>query len=309
MSASCTLCPRACGIARDTARGYCSAMRLPHVARAMLHAWEEPCISGKNGAGAIFFCGCNLDCIFCQNHAISHHMHGETYDAQKLCALMLRLESEGASCIDLVTPAPHVPVLAPALVQAREKGLSIPVVYNTNAYETVDALRMLDGLVDVYLPDFKYVRAEVSLAYSGAADYFAYAAPALEEMHRQVGDLVLDGAGIARRGLLIRHLVLPAAVGETRRALSHIASRFSPECTHISLMGQYVPAHRAIGHKSLGRRLLASEYARAVEYCLSLGFTHVYVQSLDAADASYTPDFIQEEKGAGNGLFHTGGRI
>lgn len=285
----CCLCPCRCGANRSRERGECGAPSTPHVARAALHRWEEPCLSGTRGAGAIFFCGCNLDCLFCQNHEISHGAIGSRMEAAELSDLMLRMQEMGAHNIDLVTPTPHLAVLIPALKQARENGLSIPVVYNTNGYELVESLRRLEGLVDIYLPDLKYVSVAAAKKYSGKADYFQYAAPAILEMQRQCGRLVLDAAGIAQRGLIIRHLVLPGSVDEARGALGFVAQNL-PKDTQVSLMCQYVPCHRAVA-PPLNRRLTRREYQRAMDYCLSLGLTRVFVQEEGAADPAYTPPF------------------
>ena len=285
----CMLCPRRCGIDRKEKRGYCGAPLYPHVARADLHMWEEPCLSGQKGAGTIFFCGCNLDCIFCQNHAINHSAVGPELDAAALAALMLHLQDLGAHNIDLVTPTPHLHVIRPALEQAKASGLHIPVIYNTNGYELVASLRSLEGLVDIYLPDLKYVSRAAGEKYSDAADYFSYAGPAMLEMYRQCGSLTLDDDGIAIKGLLVRHLVLPGSVDETRGALDFIADNL-PLDTQLSLMSQYVPCHLAI-NPPLNRKLTYREYERAVNHCLARGFTRVYIQELDAAQETYTPCF------------------
>jgi len=270
--------------------GACNAPIFPHVARAALHHWEEPCISGSRGSGAIFFCGCNLRCVFCQNHEISGGAVGERFDAEGLAALMLRLQGAGAHNINLVSPAPFVEVLSDAIPLARERGLAIPIVYNTNSYERVCALARLEGLVDVYLPDLKYVTPATSLRYSGAEDYFEYAAPAIGEMLRQRGPLALDADGMAQSGVLIRHLVLPGSVDETRRVLDYIAAE-CPKDIALSLMSQYVPCHRAAEFPPLDRPLLRREYQRAVEHCAALGLTRVYVQERASAKAEYTPEF------------------
>lgn len=286
---ACMQCPRRCGADRSRENGLCGAPATPHVARAALHMWEEPCLSGTRGAGTIFFCGCNLDCLFCQNYEISHGTIGSRLDAGELADLMLCLQGMGAHNIDLVTPTPHLHVLLPALEKAKASGLTIPVVYNTNGYELVESLRSLEGLVDIYLPDLKYISAVAAQKYSGAVDYFQYAAPAILEMQRQCGVLQLDEEGIARRGLIVRHLVLPGSVDEARGALDFIAANL-PKDTRISLMSQYVPCHRAVT-PPLNRRLTKREYQRAVDYCLSLGLTQVFVQEMEAADAAYTPLF------------------
>lgn len=287
---SCMLCPRACGANRKKSVGFCGAGERPVIARAALHFWEEPAISGTRGSGAVFFCGCNLDCLFCQNHEINHAMVGREWGVEELAALMLRLQAEGAHNINLVTPTPHVECVIPAVCAARESGLSVPIVYNTNAYETLETLRRLDGIVDIYLPDLKYVSPLVARKYSGAEDYFAFAGPAVLEMQRQCGTLACDETGIARRGLIVRHLVLPGSLDETRRVLDFLAENL-PLSTHISLMGQYMPCHRAMEVSPLNRRLLRREYDRAIDYCIQLGFKNVNIQSLAAANSAYVPEF------------------
>ncbi len=292
----CTLCPRACGIDRTLSAGACGAYETPRVARVMLHLWEEPCISGTRGSGAIFFSGCNLHCVFCQNHEISRTLCGEETDENRLAAIMTELMEAGAHNINLVTPAPHVPTIIKAVRIARKNGLHIPIVYNTNAYETVETLRTLEGVVDVYLPDLKYATPLIAKKYSGAEDYFSFASEALKEMWRQCGPLVLDADGMAEKGVLIRHLVLPGSVDETRRVLDYLRDNF-PEDISISLMCQYVPMHRAT-FPPLNRKLLKREYERALDHCIAKGFTNVYTQSFSAADSAYTPAF----DGCGEGL-------
>ncbi len=289
-STGCTLCPRKCGVDRIMHMGACNAPILPYIAKASLHMWEEPFISGEHGSGAIFFCGCNLKCVFCQNYDISNGIVGEMYNADAIASLMLHLESQGAHNINLVSPAPYVPLVAEAIAKARGKGLTLPIVYNTNAYETVETLRNLDGLVDIYLPDLKYVDSSISKKYSGASDYFEYAAPAIDEMYRQCGLLKLDEQGMAKKGVVIRHLVLPGSVDETRRVLDHIAANF-PKDINISLMSQYVPFYHAYDHPPLDRRLLRREYKRAVEYGFSIGLENILTQEMSSATAEYTPIF------------------
>jgi putative pyruvate formate lyase activating enzyme len=256
--------------------------------------WEEPCISGTRGSGTIFFCGCNLSCLFCQNHAISHGAAGVQMDAGALADCMLQLQAQGAHNINLVTPAPHVPVLCKAIPMARQMGLRLPIVYNTNAYERVETLRRLEGFVDIYLPDIKYVTPVAASRYSGAGDYFEYASKAVLEMQRQCGVLRLNPEGIAVRGLLVRHLVLPGSVDEARRVLGFIAKAL-PQATHISLMGQYMPCHKA-SFAPLNRKLLRREYERAIEHCVSLGFTNVLIQSLSSADSAFVPPFAAQNE-------------
>lgn len=289
-STGCMLCPRKCGADRVDHMGACNAPILPYVAKAALHKWEEPFISGERGSGAIFFCGCNLKCVFCQNHDISNGKVGKQYDSKAIAELMLRLEQRGAHNINFVSPAPYVPVIAEAIDTARNSGLGVPIVYNTNAYETIDAIRLLEGKVDIYLPDLKYVDSTISKKYSGAADYFTYASEAIDEMYRQCGLLELDDHGMAKKGVVIRHLVLPGSVDETRRVLDYISMHF-PKRTNISLMSQYVPFFKAAQYPPLDRPLLKREYKRAVEYGLSLGLENILTQEISAASAEYTPVF------------------
>ena len=289
----CGICPRNCGIDRSLHAGACGAELLPRVARVGLHHWEEPCISGTQGSGAVFFSGCNLRCVFCQNHVIRDGTLGLPCYAETLCRYFFSLKSQGAHNINLVTPTPHADTLIDALRLARSRGLDLPVVYNTNAYERVETLRRLEGLVDIYLPDFKYVSPLLSERFSGCADYYPVAAEAIAEMHRQVGILRLDAAGIARRGLLIRHLVLPGCIDDSRRVLDAIAGML-PRESFLSLMRQYAPTPN-IEAPPLNRRLTDREYERICLYCGDLGFQNVYIQGRESADLSYTPDFAKSQ--------------
>lgn len=286
----CMICPRECGVNRAVERGFCGAGEYPNIARAALHFWEEPCISGSRGSGAIFFCGCNLHCLFCQNFKISRHrMTGKETDAKALAAIMLSLEKKGAHNINLVSPAPFVPLLCEAIPLARKKGLKIPVVYNTNAYEKVETIKMLTGLVDIYLPDLKYVTMLIADQYSGAVDYFRYASKAIEEMFAQRGMLATNEYGIAKSGVMIRHLVLPGSVDETRRVIDYLADHYPPDIS-FSLMGQYVPNGEQLP-APLNRKLLIREYNRAIEYALHRGMQNVLIQKLSSASLEYTPVF------------------
>ncbi len=294
---ACNICPRACGVDRQNGvKGFCGCGPLPRVAYAGLHLWEEPVISGAHGSGAVFFSGCGLRCVYCQNHAISHTVCGQQYDAAALSRLFLELQAKGAHNINLVTPSPHVPVLADAIALARKSGLAVPVVYNTSGYDAPDTLDRLDGLVDIYLPDLKYCSPEYGDQFSGAPDYFEHASKAVLKMYGQVGTLRMDADGVAEKGLLIRHLVLPCSLSQTRGVLSFIADRL-PKDTYISLMGQYFPAHRAKEYAPISRPLTEAEYGRAMEFCRSLGFSNVFVQSLASADSCYVPPFAVENDG------------
>lgn len=291
---NCFDCPLMCGADRENGEhGACGAGRLSCVARAARHYYEEPPISGTRGSGAIFFTGCNMRCVFCQNLDISTagaegQGQAEAFDAEGIAGLMLRMQELGAHNVNLVTPTPHIRTIAKAIIRARDEGLYLPIVYNTNGYELVDSLKMLEGLIDIYLPDIKYVSPLLAGRYSGREDYFEYASPAVLEMQRQVGELEVGEDGIAKRGLIIRHLVLPCALDETRRVLDFIHESFPIE-THISLMSQYTPIPGM--KKPLDRRLTKAEYRRAVDYALSLGFPNIYIQGMTSADSSFTPEF------------------
>ncbi len=295
----CTVCPLSCGADRAVSCGACGVGttnaigdRDPYttafVARAARHFYEEPTISGTCGSGAIFFSGCNLACCFCQNKDISASIKGVPMDAAELADTMLRLQSLGAHNINLVTPTPHLKLLKKSIPIARRSGLHIPIVYNTNAYETVESVSRLEGLVDIYLPDLKYVSSELSLAYSSRGDYFSFASAAIKEMFRQCGKLKTNENGIAVSGIIIRHLVLPGSIDETRRVLDFIADNF-PLDIDISLMRQYTPIP---GMKPpLDRKLLKREYDRAVDYAVSLGFSNLLIQGSSSANSVFTPLF------------------
>jgi putative pyruvate formate lyase activating enzyme len=260
---SCSVCPWMCRTdRRKDDSGKCRMGRLPVISSVNLHRGEEPPLSGTRGSGTIFFAGCNLACRFCQNWPISHLRHGEAKTIPELAGAMLALEKRGAHNINLVTPSHFTPQFLAAAMLARRRGLRLPFVWNSNGYERVETLRLLDRVVDVYLPDLKYGADAHAESCSGAKDYWATATAAIAEMSRQVGRLVLDEEGIATRGLIIRHLVLPGGLAGTRRVLEWIASHL-PYGTALSLMGQYFPAGDAVGDERLGRKLTEEEYAEA----------------------------------------------
>lgn len=286
----CSICPRACGAQRETAPGLCGVGTGYRVARAALHFWEEPCISGERGAGTVFFSGCNLGCVFCQNYEVSHAALGAPVDEDALLRLFDRLIAQGAQNLELVTPTQYTPMLAKTLARFQSP---VPVVWNSSGYEKVETLRMLEGLVDIYLPDLKYYDAAPAEKYSGAADYFPVASAAVLEMHRQVGALMLDAGGRATRGLLIRHLVLPGNVSQAEKVFGWVRDRLGPE-TAVSLMRQYTPYGRAKTMPPLDRRLSGREYAIAKRKVLALGFERIYFQSKEAATENFIPTFSAE---------------
>ena len=273
----CIICPRSCGARRfQGEEGICHALKFPEVSSHTLHFGEEPPISGTHGSGTIFFTHCNLRCVFCQNYPISHLGHGTPVTVKKLAEIMLSLQARKAHNINLVTPTPHTAQIAHAISIARSKGLKIPIVYNTSGYERLETLRLLKGWVDIYMPDIKFAAKETGLLYAKAPDYFEVTRQAVLEMHHQVGNLVLNREGIAQRGLLIRHLVLPGHLHETEAILRFISEEVSPE-TYVSLMSQYFPAYRAHEFPYLSRRLSRKEYAQAKAYLkkyhLEMGWT------------------------------------
>ena len=279
MLSQCRLCPRECGVDRLRGeRGFCRAGAEPIVASWNVHPWEEPPISGTRGSGTIFFSGCTGRCLFCQNYPISQLGVGNTVSVQRLAEMMLELQDRGCHNINLVTPTHFVPQILAALELAIEGGLRLPLVYNTSGYERVETLQLLDGVVDIYLPDAKYADDETARRLSGFVRYVEANRAALREMFRQVGDeLVLDGEGIARRGLIVRHLVLPEGLAGTPEVLRWIAENLSPR-VHVSLMDQYFPAHKAVGHPVLGRKITAEEYAEALRAFEEAGLTNGWMQ-------------------------------
>lgn len=300
MLSGCRLCPRECGAERQSGNlGFCRAGVQPVVARASLHHWEEPPLSGTRGSGTVFFSHCNLRCVFCQNHQISHGGKGRAVTRDRLAEIFLEQEARGAHNVNLVSATHYLPQVAEALSLARRRGLAVPVVWNSNGYESQAALAHLEGLVDVYLPDFKYADAALARRLSGVADYPARAAEALQEMLRQVGEPVFDGEGLVRRGLIVRHLVLPGEAANTRGVLDWIRANL-PDGVYVSLMSQYTPAHltavpgaqEAFG--DLSRALTSEEYDEAVAYFLDIGLVNGFAQELDAATPAYTPPFDLE---------------
>jgi putative pyruvate formate lyase activating enzyme len=294
--AHCQCCPRRCGVNRlEGKTGFCRIGADAQISHVGLHFGEEPPISGSRGSGTIFFTGCNLRCVFCQNHQISQEFEGgsETrpYTADAIASEMLHLQAAGAHNINLVSPSQVVFQAADAVVLAKTQGLTIPIVYNSNGYDSIDALRQIAGLVDIYLPDIKYLSNDLAKRYSAAADYADVIPGVLAEMLRQVGPLELDDDGIARRGLLVRHLVLPGSVDDSRRCLALLA-RLSPSL-HVSIMSQYSPQHHAARFPEINRSLTLREYNQVTEYALELGLENAFIQELDSRD-TYLPDFDKD---------------
>ena len=283
----CRLCPRNCGAERtaDKAGGLCAMPALPVAAKAMLHQWEEPCLVGGRGAGCVFFSGCNLRCCFCQNGVISQQGFGKPLTVPELRAVFRSLVDRGAACLDLVTPTHFTPAVAEALGDGK---WPVPVVWNSGGYEKPETLRLLEGKVQMYLPDLKYALPEPAQRYSGAADYFKWAKAAISEMVRQTGPYVMEG-GQLKQGVLIRHLLLPGELENTRRCIDWVAETFAPGQVLFSLMSQYTPQSGAEG--SLRRQVTRAEYRAAVAYMENCGITDGYTQERTSAREEYTPDF------------------
>ena len=286
----CTLCPRRCGADRYSGRGYCGMGAVPTAAKAGLHKWEEPCIAYKNGAGTVFFTGCSLHCVYCQNSVISSELFGAETSAEGLADIFLRLQEQGADNIELVTPTHFVPDIAAALERIKQR-LAVPVVYNTGGYELVETLRRLDGLVDVYLPDIKYHSPELSAKYSNAPDYFEHASAAVTEMIRQTGKLRFNDDGGLLRGTVIRHLVLPGCRHDSIRIMEWIAENTSPEQVLVSIMNQYTPFDFIPdAFPELKRRVTKMEYNSVVRRASELGLDG-FTQEKSLVGEQYVPDF------------------
>ena len=289
----CVLCPRRCQADRNSARGYCGERMQVRVARASLHMWEEPCISGSAGSGTVFFAGCPLRCVFCQNRKIALGDKGKELTTQQLAKLFLLLQDKGAHNINLVTPTHFVPQIVAALKSAKMQGLSIPIVYNTSGYENVETLRMLEGYVDVYLPDLKYYSAELSAKYSSAPDYFVCASRAIKEMMRQTGVPIFDQE-LMTRGVIVRHMVMPGHVGDAKTVLKYLYDTYQDDI-YISIMNQYTPPADLTAYPELNRRVTHREYEKVVDYAIELGIQNAFIQEGNTANESFIPDFDEEQ--------------
>lgn len=287
----CRLCPRGCGVNRlQGAHGFCGAGRYARVGLVSLHAWEEPCLAGEKGAGTVFFSGCSMRCAFCQNYEISRENFGIAVTEERLADIFLEQEERGAATLDLVTPTHFAPQIAAALRLAKAQGLSIPVVYNSSAYETVDTIESLTGLVDVFLPDLKYMAEETALRYSAAPDYFPTASAAIRRMREIAGRPIFDAKGRMQCGVLVRHLVLPGRRQESMKILDWLWQNFA-DTIYISLMNQYTPMGDLSKVPELKRRLTTFEYESVVDHARSLGIENCYIQQGGTVSASFVPHF------------------
>ena len=295
MMQNCTLCPRNCHADRLHGQvGYCGQTMTLTAARAALHLWEEPCLSGSQGSGTVFFSGCNLRCVFCQNHNIAIGTAGHSISLERLTDIFLELEAKGAHNINLVTPTHFLPQIAYSLERAKTKGLSIPIVYNTGSYEKIDALRLLDGLIDIYLPDFKYYSSDLSLRYSHAADYFEIASAAISEMYRQIGTPVIDTSfGLMKRGIIVRHLLLPGQAKDSKKILRYLHSTYGDHI-FVSIMNQYTPLSQVADIPELNCIVTPEAYQRIVSFAQQIGIEQGFIQEGETSLESFIPEFDGE---------------
>lgn len=291
---SCTLCPRMCRVDRTAGeKGFCGMGVAVQGARAALHMWEEPCISGKKGSGAIFFSGCTLKCVFCQNREIAEGKYGKEISSQRLTEIFLELQGKGAANINLVTVGHFVVPVKEALLRAKEQGLAIPVIYNSGGYERVETLRFLEPVVDVWLPDFKYMDGRLAREYSKAEDYPQTAKKALEEMVRQAGECRFDKEGYIQKGVIVRHLILPGHTRDSMEILSYLHKTYG-EHIYISVMNQYTPLPQVKDLEPLNRKVTRREYRRVLDFALELGIEQGYFQEGETAKESFIPLFDYE---------------
>lgn len=290
MNNKCTLCPRNCGRDRTKEKGFCGADDKIRIARVGLHEWEEPCISYGKGSGTVFFSGCSLKCVFCQNHEISSGLRGRDITASELPDIFLRVRDMGAVNLNLVNPTHYSLDIAKALEKVKDK-LGIPVVWNTGGYEKTETLKTLSGLVDIYLPDIKYHSSEYSLKYSAAKDYFDVTFSAIEEMFRQTGYPKFDSEGHMKSGVLIRHLVLPGMYRDSMEILDKLSEKYDTSGLYISIMRQYFPTYKAYEYPEISRKLTTLEYDKVIKHAENLGITNGYTQEKSSAREEYVPDF------------------
>ena len=287
----CNLCPRMCGVDRTGGKtGFCGASDMVKTARIALHYWEEPCISGTNGSGTVFFSHCTMKCVFCQNYDISTCHKGKEMTIDELASGFISLQNQGAHNINLVTPTHFVPQIIKSLDLARKNGLTIPIVYNTSGYESLETLRSLDGYIDIYMPDLKYFDDKYARKYSNAPDYFKIASSAIEEMYRQTGKIRIDENGIMKKGLIVRHLMLPGLLLDSKRVMDYLYNTYGDNI-FISLMCQYTPLEHVKKYPELDTKIDMKKYNTLVDYCSSRGMENIFIQDEDSAQESFIPPF------------------
>ncbi len=290
MLEKCTICPHKCGINRNKQIGRCKATNKVKIALYSIHNFEEPCISGENGSGTIFFSNCNMNCVYCQNYEISQQGRGKEITIQELAEIMLEQQEKGVENINLVTPTSYAIHIKEAIKIAKQKGLYIPIVYNTNAYESVETLKMLEGLIDIYLPDLKYFENELGKKYSKIDNYFEIAINAIKEMYRQVGAPVFRKDGIIKKGLVIRHLVLPNNIDNSKKILKWLKENIDNE-VYISIMAQYFPTYKAKEISDINRKLTQDEWHEIEKYIEELQIENGYIQELGEHEEEYVPNW------------------
>lgn len=305
----CNLCPRKCNSKRiNGENGYCNSPYKLKIARASLHMWEEPCISGDSGSGAVFFCGCNLGCVYCQNREISRGGSGKEIEIEELSDIFIKLQLQGANNINLVTPTHYIDGIIKAIDMAKSQGLIIPIVYNTGSYESVETLKRLEGRIDIYLPDLKYYDDKRAIKYSKAPNYFNVAMDAIKEMYRQVGRNQFDENGMMKKGVIVRHMILPEGTKDSKTVVKALFDEFRDN-VYLSIMSQYTPVMNRIGaeqkafhgdnyresnkesYSELFRKVTKREYNKVVDYCIELGIENAFIQEGDAALESFIPEW------------------
>ena len=284
----CTICPHKCGIDRTKYIGRCKSTDKVKIALYSTHNFEEPCISGEKGSGTIFFSNCNLNCVFCQNYEISQQGRGKEIEIEELAEIMLKQQEKGVENINLVTPTSYSLQIKEAIIIAKENGLKIPIVYNTNGYENVETLRELEGLIDIYLPDLKYYYNSLGKKFSKVDNYFEIATNAIKEMYRQVGRPILNEKGVMQKGLMVRHLILPNNIENSKRCLKWLKENFNDKI-YISLMAQYFPTYKAKEISEINRKLTPKEYEEIENYLYDLDIENGYIQELGEHEEEYVP--------------------
>lgn len=291
----CKLCPRNCSVDRTSGKvGYCGAGEKIKIGRNALHFWEEPPISGENGSGTVFFSNCNMGCVYCQNYEISTKNSGKIITTEELTEIFLDLQNQKAHNINLVTPTHYIPQIARALTDAKKKGLKIPVVYNSGGYENVSALKQLFGLIDIYMPDIKYFSDEYAIKYSNAPNYFNCATKALSEMFLQVGKNQFDGNGLMTKGVIVRHMMLPGLLFDSKKIIDYLYSTYKDDL-YISIMSQYTPMPWIKKYPELDRKVTQKYYDTLVDYAVSIGVKNAFIQDLEAVGKSFIPEFYKED--------------
>lgn len=286
----CSLCPRKCGVNRNLNKGYCGEKSDVRISRADLHFWEEPCISGGNGSGAVFFTGCQLKCVFCQNYEIANNNKGKIISTDELVSIFFKLKEKGANNINLVTGDHFIPSIKIAVERAKLKGIDIPFIYNCSGYVKSESIKALEGLVDVYLPDFKYYSSFVAKKYSNAPDYPIIAKKAIAEMVRQQSKVIFDSKGLIKKGVIVRHLVLPGNVADSKKVLWYLNKTYNNKI-YLSIMNQYTPVNKNMKYKELLRTLSSEEYDEVIAFAVALGVENAFCQEEGTASESFIPIF------------------